>query len=1686
MLPLHSGLALLLLQAATLSRSRVPASEEQEVELSLDRTGMVRITAESVKGTSCELVDQLRGPFASSGEPGQSNCALDELLDEGSYKLRLHSEPPETNAVGVQVQPFAELNPTALRLDPRGSAQQEVHPGQQASYWLKVGQREPVTLRISGRTAGRVALWRAGEWLEDANLREQPVSPSPGQPIHEWWLEAVLEPGEYRLTIYGTAANEWSRGTPSDLVSIAYGFPRAPLDRIAHLVVPHWGVVGLELPSEVRAAFMSVARGTAAPTRLTLHPIDEGGSTHVFASDGACSIELKALVPECIAVGSSNLKRRVLLVRGVPGTAVDLQWSRYSDALWWADGDYGPPASELIFTPPSSGRYLVAVQDMPLDSDALPVSCSLQRFDKGTWAELASDLLTVSPTRPFERRANYDGIEASIWFRVLAESKYEIFTEGQTKSGCELFRSREGEVARITETESQAQSCRVSRVLPAGSYQLKLYGGIEGIERVRIAAEGAPKAITAGKNGCSFMAFLDAKARFRVLLSREGSSAVRGFTLRPLPLSLAEPLSLVLEPSSWAYLPVAETGSVVTSSLGANDGFRCGWGNAATLDATEGRCELSRGGSLVALFSRSDEPLRLSVRRPSPPPPAASALVSFAPTPSSLPSLEAGRPRFVDFAREAAHSMLFQVKEAGLYHVATQGLLATECVLRTPAVAVLAKDRGGGRGRNCLVATYLRPGRYLATARTVGQSRGRAAMVLNRGPAREVESVAPDGGVFFSAGAGELIQQRLSIEAPGPYGLRTSGQGISIQCRLDDAQGWPVEAVPSSCSGVHQLRPGQYLWTQFPLSVDSARHTVLRAAAVPTLLRGDEPHRVELNTWYAAELSGRGEDGFDFVLPAELDADFTLTEAMQARLYLLAADGALQSVDAIRTGQTLHLPAGDYRLVAQHSRGDVAIHYRLYIGSNTLAPGLSRDVQVPSRLNLRVPETGTVQIRSDGELGVRCRVLDGEGRLRFEEREHPEDWNCTASGLLQAGDYQLALEPTHLVPGRTRISVIAPKLQQGPELANGMVFPLQRSVLVSRVPAIASNALHEIALRGSQPFSYALESDNGRIVEQQDEVREARILLHSEADRFQLRLWTLSPQANVSIGYLQRAIAGSFSGEIPAQGAARVLVQHSGQYQTSKDVFCLPASKHGILRPCGPIISLERGDVIFAPLRESGPTRLTMAEQVVRLPQNEPQQLRLSREPIIQRQESANPQLHLLSVLLSQPGQSSPGCELSGGVRAQLAAGCFAATALTVESTAFVWSPAEETEAELTRTSVPLPEPRSLGAGTQSVQWSGETGRFSLPAQEGRIELTLTPNTWVIQLNADSKAADLCAPVATLSRCVLGVQGGELIVHSPSASIGHAELTLIIGEVARPVIALERVHEEIASSFGVLRLAIAAAPTQRLLSVLGAQRCVLSFSDGRRVDGCELTIPADTAAQASVSHGADALRAVLHGLDDAAQATFGLPLPAEPPRELSVAQALTLSGALVDRSFVVPLEASVRIRSDAGVCAVYADDRALAVHGWQRGCDIHRALLPGRYRLLVRPFAGAPLRGSLVWSYEPVEALGDGLSSEHWIAADQVRLFRFQTPSSRRVGLGIQVPADRLSCEVFDQHYRSLGEGCQQFLNLQAGSFYLAVRSSPANPPVPFKAMLVGLKASNLGVPEDYLREFFQRIGAAQ
>ena len=202
--------------------------------------------------------------------------------------------------------------------------------------------------------------------------------------------------------------------------------------------------------------------------------------------------------------------------------------------------------------------------------------------------------------------------------------------------------------------------------------------------------------------------------------------------------------------------------------------------------------------------------------------------------------------------------------------------------------------------------------------------------------------------------------------------------------------------------------------------------------------------------------------------------------------------------------------------------------------------------------------------------------------------------------------------------------------------------------------------------------------------------------------------------------------------------------------------------------------------------------------------------------------------------------------------------------------------------------------------------------------------------------------------------------------------------------------------------------------------------------------------------------------------------------------ELPAAKALRLSGEVVERTLTVPTHAVVHLRGDSGVCGLARDTTVLAVVGLERGCTLDRLLEAGTYRLVVRGFAGQPLSGTVTWTHEPVKELAEGVSKEEsWVAPGQTHYFRFTTASPGNVGLGLQVPAELLQCSVLDTTQRVLGEGCQQFLALDKGTYLLAIHApATLERPLPFKPVLVGLAGTQTGVPEEYLRDFFNRIGA--
>jgi len=1771
-------LHLVLAASALVQPESFPARGAHEALLTLGHPGMVHLSAEGKSGTSCTVVDQLRGPFSSSGTPGRVGCSTDLLLDAGVYKVRLTSPRRGKGKVALHAVPFPELNAAPIRLEPGRSLEQPLHPGQQASYWIHLDRRELVVLRASGRTAGKVVIWRAGTWREELPARDAAPSPLNGQPIHEWWLSGLLDPGDYLITAYGTDPLRWTQGTESDQLSVQFGLP-SPADRAASLVLPASGMAAFSLPPGPATAVLGV--GARLPAYAWLTILNDALAT----SGPTCQIQPNALDPQCVVLGTGQGNgSSVLVVRGVPGAPVELRWPARHDGQRLVDGEYREPSNAVALESLPAGEYLLGLHDLPADPDAAPLGCALVRErPNGAREAIAFDFPRVGKDRPLRRPFNYRD-EQQIWFEVTDAGTYQVSTSGESKSRCELYFAGGDTPKRLTET-SPEPVCNLRRTLSPGRYYATLVGGTEGVERifVGLASEAAKGPDSPPRTGCALRTRLESDGRYLIAANRLGAVAARGLVARPLPLALSAPLPIEIPAGETVRLPLERAGAVRVRTFGGRPAT-CALARGGPGSWREEACWVDpQGPDELVLSAGPAAPLLASVERVTPPAPLP-PLQAWSPKLAPPPALQLNAPAFFDFAPEQSHSVRFEVTQAGLYQIGTEGLLQTACALRTPTIPELLTDEGSGRGRNCQVSAFLRPGTYLFTARTGQRSRGRASILLTRRPVQELPRVKADGEAFFRVDAGVLIQRPIEVTRRGRHQLSTAAQGAQLQCRLDDRAGWPLVPVPAPCQQTLELPAGKYLWTELPLGVESMRHLSATRVRPPELLRGKAPHPIALWQRHPVVMSASGKDTFLFSLDADLELFVELTHGVQGRITregeeqpiaivapqgagasdtAAPADGAEAStngdgesatrqpeaeaesepaqpqeeaaapppaeeparaceegdcnensepspaaepqpaaarqrvaqpsaVPATPPGQRVLLSAGRYRLVTEQSRGDVGVRYWIQLASPVLTPGVKRALPVPGRVPLRMARAATLRLRTRGDLDVRCRILDGSGREVAGSSSVGDDWNCALAEPLAAGDYTLVIESETLTEGSTQVELSAPVATEGGPLQDGGRYALGDGILSLDLAPPQGDAVLQISFESKDPFSCAVEGvepgdtvAGGSVLQTQLDARQCRMLLHPGRSGHRVRLWTLERPAQVQAHLTVKPVRPIDGKRLPAGSAALAEIPLAGRYRTGEGILCAPAAGAALLRSCDPEVSLEPGPTLFATFGEGAALPLDELTTALDAPRSDP--VRLDRRPLLERQRSGRRAIHLVEVRVA-PGEGTlPWCELEGGVRAAGELSCFAASSSTTLSTLRVFAPADAPiDAQLLRLAIPLPSPSArLAPGRQELRLGeGGAALYALPPGPARVELILPPAAWAIALRGDA-AVDLCPPAGDLSRCLLATTGGELLVYAPEERHAVIDLTSLPAPPAELTLA-GGLYEARFPLPGTAVLRVPARGSERRLEVEGASHCRIQLSDGSRLAECAAPLPAEVRAEVVFEHAVGAVRVLARAPDEAEAAHFGQPLTAQRPppvSPISEGEGVALHGDRVDRALTLDHEALVHLRSDAGVCALASGGAVLAAGGLGAGCALDRLLPAGTHRVLVRAFASEPLTGAVRFTREPVEPLAEGAGAERWVEPGGSRLFRFQLASRGRVGVGLQANADVLTCAVLDASQRIVATGCQAMAELDAGSYLLMVKSPPAAPAMRFRPVLLGLSGADRSVPEDYLRDLFQRIG---
>lgn len=900
--------------AVTVSPSSVPADGEQQVVVKVARPGMVHIAVKSGVGVSCTLVDHLRGPFLDAGERGRTDCVVDALLDAGIYKLRLHAPmggkaaPAATvtatplSSIDVETgstpHPFASA-PLLLRRHESTTVQ--VPPGRQVVRWLKIFEREELTLDVVGRSVGVVKLWRNGAFVEDVAMTSTIVVGESGHPRWRHHIQTPVDAGEYALVAYGANPQAFTSGADDDTTFIQWDSAMLPESNTTEVVLPPWGFVVLASPHSTAA--IEVAGTPGADLRLVGTAVVRSGNTVARGYRTAeCVVSSATTKRGCVAAldRESDQVGVSWEVRGAAGTRVRLV------AMPDAAGDRLPAVSsstEPTFKLSSSTTDL-GISSLPVDVDSAPLSCALEALNNDNDNNprlVAVDAPRIGWTQAWQRRFNVDGSGTTLWFLIERAGVYSINTDARLGAHCDVFTMSNGR-RHVDGTGSGICSARVP--LPAGLIEVSLSGSQPGIEQFRIGQTGLASLLgnegaAPPRTACTFSTSGSSPTlkstlpagRYRIRTTRSTSTDALASLLVVHDLTTNTPSMATLvtvDPGQTVRVPLSPGPSVKLYAMGGAGLPRCTGCNSDNVVPQR------MSAVTVELTNTSSAPQPVVVTRlPSPTP--AGAPMSFEP---SAPSLSSASAAWFDLSVDTPRTFAVDVERDGLYDIQTKGLLATSCKVRTPTIASLFAGSTNGRGRNCLVQAWLKPGRYIVDVAAEGRSAGRAALSV-------VKRASVDGGAmvlgderFLTVPAGQLTTHRIDTKGDGMFHLAVSAGDAPLLCRLDDDDGWPLATVPHTCTQDVELHAGKHTLVVLPLTVDSARSLLLSVPTEDKVLSGNATHALTLNTPARAVLGADGKDRFRFVIGADVDVAISLSNGMLGRLRRQRDDGTPGDVES--------------------------------------------------------------------------------------------------------------------------------------------------------------------------------------------------------------------------------------------------------------------------------------------------------------------------------------------------------------------------------------------------------------------------------------------------------------------------------------------------------------------------------------------------------------------------------------------------------------------------------------------------------------------------------------------------------------------------------------------------------------------------------------------------------------------
>ena len=1009
----------------SLDRDQFVARGQNEAICTINEYGYFSVFTKSKNGTAFQIVDRMKGPDSVYGRQSESDGRQDLLFDEGLYKIRMYSGEKDAGNVSLNVIPFKEQNPSAPVLKNAQYVETTLGDFEQRSYWIEVKTDSPVLFEASGRALSKMHIWKDGSWLVDTDVYSSLDESVEGRPLTVLTICEKLNPGYYKVTMYGKEPLKWANENNQFPLYIKNGARTIPTNSRFSDTIDSMGRNRYIV--EEGANYFLLQTGEKESYRLSVRNFGKGNPD---SYDYDAMISNKSRTPECKINASLGSGFILMTVSGSAGKKITLQtmkkesyYSFYVDpGKYWVStihsgfiGDNIEPQG-FIVEQPYSGKTTVKYADMDTISG------------KKGWQGEFNLTSEVSLYLDVEDGGNYVFESTG----VDAEIKAEKFFLGYPRNY----------------VPPKYERMKFSTYLEKGINVFKIRPLKQGILNLTIKKDSLfgifnkKPGEQSERGSVQFPSIdLEYRATYRLYVNEQGYDTDYGLILRKLPLDLDESLPVVLRPGEDVTV-VFYNDSERTLNIDSYRNIKYTVkidGNKTLADTTvrRGRHELilKNEGKSTEIYSlrttvpetpESKKPVYLSTE----------VLKSF----PKFDTIKTGEQIFFDLDRCEKKTFLLNVDKAGIYSLESTGRLKTKATVRTRIITDLFNASSNGVGRNFLLHTYLKEGIYQVTVETLDISKGHLGVIAKYSQPVDGGTLL-DGKTFRDApDPGIAVLYKFDIETEGEHTINTIGlNNKKFICRLEDKDGWPLIKPNSDTSLSLHLNAGSYRLMSMPSDVWGRRLTTLTRVIEKKTYKPKEPVDLQINDmfrsqWIESEKDGtRQTDPYYFTLPSSMKIRINFTENMATELYKVTGTSNKKIKDIYPDSPFEgELEDGRYLMKLRSQKIDNFTDYTVGVFSDELVEGLSYEMRVPDSITVSVKENSLVEISSKGTSDVKGTLYDANGEIISYSDDEYNDWNFSLFEYLAGGKYLLKIEGAGSGNAKSTVSMrVIPEKETG-------------------------------------------------------------------------------------------------------------------------------------------------------------------------------------------------------------------------------------------------------------------------------------------------------------------------------------------------------------------------------------------------------------------------------------------------------------------------------------------------------------------------------------------------------------------------------------------------------------------------------------------------------------------------------